>query len=78
MRLRLSNSGHQRSGQRPRSSVQTLAHSEGRVTPLGDEPVGEIIVFVEDGYLSSFEYVSYSDPPTAEWPSLDRIEIIQV
>ena len=65
----------------PRSRVQTknrLAPYEGRVAPLRDEPAGDIILFVDDGYLSSLEYVPYADPSPAEWPSLDRVEVFQV
>jgi hypothetical protein len=51
---------------------------EGRVAPLGDEPVGELLLFVSDGYISSLEYVFYADTPPLEWPSLHRVEIVQI
>ena len=65
----------------PRSSVHTknrLAPYEARVAPLNHEPVGDIILFVDDGYLSSLEYVPYADPSPTEWPSLDRVQVLQV
>lgn len=52
-----------------------LLPAEGRVRPVGDEPSGDIIVFVDDGKLSYLEYVYYGDPPSA-WPSLDRVELV--
>jgi hypothetical protein len=61
-----------------RSSVvvrDRLAPYEGRVVPEADEPSGDIILFVDDGYLSCLEYVSYSDPSPTQWPPLDRVQV---
>lgn len=56
----------------------SLAPFEGRVAQLGDEPVGELLLFVNEGYISSLEYVFYVDTPPAEWPNLDRVEVVQI
>lgn len=68
-------------GSSPRSTVVSknrLAPYEGRVAPLDDEPIGDIILFVDDGFLTCLEYVPYDDPSPTTWPSLDRIEVVQV
>jgi len=63
----------------PRSEVSgPLAPYEGRVTPSSDEPIGEILLFVDEGYISSLEYVSYADPPPRDWPTLDRVELVHM
>ena len=59
------------------SNIQHSAPYEGRVTALSDEPVADIIVSLEGGFLRSLEYVSYTDQAAADWPSLDRIEVFQ-
>ncbi len=59
----------------PASPVETpirLAPVEGRVTPLGAEPIADIILFVDQGRMTCLEYVSYQDIPPSEWPSPDR------
>jgi hypothetical protein len=33
------------------------------------QPSGEIIVWIEHGYLSALEYAWYTDEPPEEWPS---------
>jgi hypothetical protein len=38
------------------------------VTKPGGEPVGEILVWTSDGYLTALEYAWYSDDPPVEWP----------
>jgi hypothetical protein len=43
-----------------------------------DEAAGDIILFVDGGYLSCLEYVSYDDPSPTVWPSLDRVEVALV
>ena len=61
-----------------RSGVETRSRTapvEGLVAPVGDEPPGDIILFVDDGRLSYLEYVSYSDSPPSEWPPLDRVTV---
>ncbi len=40
----------------------------------GGEPVGEILVWVKDGYLSGLEYAWYTDEAPAAMPSLDRVQ----
>ncbi len=38
------------------------------MTKPGGEPVGEILVWTSDGYLTALEYAWYSDDPPVEWP----------
>ena len=38
------------------------------------EQPGEVILFVEDGYLRSLEYVSPTGTPPAEWPDADTLD----
>jgi hypothetical protein len=52
-----------------------LAPVELRVVPIADEPEGSVILFIDDGRLSSVEYVSYLDKPPVEWPDNDRLLI---
>ena len=62
----------------PSSMVTTharLAPVEGHVTPIADEPPGDIILFVDDGRMTCLEYVSYDDPAPSEWPTLDRLTV---
>ena len=61
----------------PLKTRNRLAPVEGRVTPVADEPSGDIILFVDDGRLSCLEYVSYDDPSPAAWPSLDRVTVVR-
>ena len=68
-------------GGAPSSSVEPknrLAPYGGRVAALDGEPTGDIILFVDDGYLSCLEYVYYTDHPPAAWPALDRVEVAEV
>ena len=57
------------------STSSGLAPVEGRVRDgQGDSP-GEIIVFLERGFLSYLEYVYYGDaPPT--WPPVHQIDVV--
>jgi len=54
-----------------------LAPVEGRVRPLADEPVGDVILFVDDGRLSSLELVWYTDAPPKAWPPVERVELFR-
>ena len=38
-------------------------------------PVGELLVWVEAGYLSGLEYAWYSDEPPGRLPAPDRIRV---
>ena len=51
---------------------------EARVTPIAGEPVGDIVVFLDSGRLSSMEYVFYTDAPPSRWPSSDRLTLVEV
>ncbi|HVA59746.1 MAG TPA: hypothetical protein VNG13_04310 [Mycobacteriales bacterium] len=49
---------------------------ELRVSPLTDEPVGEVLLFLDGGRLASVEYVFYVDEPPAEWPEPERLRVL--
>jgi hypothetical protein len=49
-----------------------------RVSPESDEPIGDVILFLKDGRLSSLEYVYYTDQPPDRWPTLDRLSTIEI
>lgn len=59
------------------STTPRLAPVEGRVRSIGDEPTGDILLFVDDGRMTCLEYVTYQDPSPTEWPSLDRISVMR-
>jgi hypothetical protein len=52
-----------------------LAPVELRVLPVSGEPEGEIILSVDQGRLSSVEYVYYSNDPPTEWPDDTRLAV---
>jgi hypothetical protein len=64
------------------SSIATtharLAPVEGHVTPIADEPRGDIILFLDDGRMTCLECVSHDDPPPSEWPTLDRLTVTRI
>jgi hypothetical protein len=39
------------------------------------QPIGEILVWVEHGYLSAVEYAWYTDEPPLEWPSPEALRL---
>jgi hypothetical protein len=43
---------------------------------MGNEPPGQILLFVAAGRLGSLEYV-YFDKPPREWPAADRIRVVR-
>ena len=47
----------------------------GRVDPVGDEPPQEVLLFVDDGRLSSLELVYYSESVPSAWPDLSKIRL---
>jgi hypothetical protein len=47
--------------------------AELRVTPVGDEPEGDVILFVRNGRLDYLEYVFYTDDPPRAWPNISRL-----
>jgi hypothetical protein len=57
--------------------IGPLAPVEARVSPVGNDPPGEVILFLKKGRLDSVEYVYYSDRPPTRWPTLDRLSIVQ-
>jgi hypothetical protein len=38
-----------------------------------DEPQGELLVWIKNGYLAGFEFAWFTDDSPAEWPSSDRL-----
>jgi len=54
-----------------------LAPVEGRVAPQDGEPQGDIILFLDDGRLTSMEYVFYTDAPPVGWPPNDRLSVVE-
>ncbi|HEY0687440.1 MAG TPA: hypothetical protein VGD71_00230 [Kribbella sp.] len=47
--------------------------AELRVTPMGDEPESDVILFVRNGRLDYLEYVFYTDDPPRAWPTVSRL-----
>jgi hypothetical protein len=47
--------------------------AELRVTPVGDEPESDVILFVRNGRLDYLEYVFYTDDPPRAWPNISRL-----
>jgi hypothetical protein len=45
-----------------------LSPVEGRIAPVGSEPPGDIILFLDGGRLSYLEYVYYQDDVPNSWP----------
>lgn len=48
-----------------------------RVLVLGDQgdPLGEVIVWVADGYLSGLEYAWFTDDPPSALPNPDQLVV---
>jgi len=62
----------------PLSSVKThnhLAPVKAWVTPVASERFGKIILCVENGSMTTLEYVFYDYPSPSGWPSLDRLAV---
>jgi hypothetical protein len=57
---------------KPASSYGRPIISEAQVVVDDDEPLGGVIVFLDDGYLSALEIYSSGDP-IPNWPSGDRV-----
>ena len=57
--------------------VGPLAPVELRITPRGDEPPGEVLLFVEAGRMTSLEYVFYDDSPPTDWPEVERLTVVE-
>lgn len=49
--------------------------AEGTVSDQHGSPVGELIVWVEDGWLSGIEYAWYTDERPVALPDPDRVEV---
>jgi hypothetical protein len=62
-----------------RSSLRwRLSPVEGRVAPTGAEPLGDIILFLEDGRLSRLEYVYYDDAVPDSWPTMEQVSLLTI
>ena len=44
------------------------------VTSSGSQLIGEILVWIQGGYLTGLEYDWYTDDPPAQWPSPDQLQ----
>ncbi|HEY6470305.1 MAG TPA: hypothetical protein VI434_11100 [Candidatus Dormibacteraeota bacterium] len=51
-----------------------LIRAEATILDDMNEPIGGVIVFLRDGYLSMLEAYSYGDPISA-WPEPDRLNV---
>jgi hypothetical protein len=67
----------------PRVSSDESLRATGTPTPyqgiassLDGEPVGDIILFVDDGHLASLEYVAHAGPPPDAWPPIELVSLI--
>ena len=60
----------------PAPVIGPTAPVEVQVTPVGGEPVGDVLLFVKAGRLSSLEYVYYTDSPPQQWPPADRMTVV--
>lgn len=49
-----------------------LVPSELEILPVGEEPPGQVILFIDGGRLSYLEYVYFGDVPT-DWPESRRL-----
>jgi hypothetical protein len=54
-----------------------LAPVEGRVMAIGDEPVADVILFVDDGRISYLELVWHSAESPSAWPPVERVELFR-
>jgi hypothetical protein len=50
--------------------------AEGTVSDQDGTPVGELILWVEDGWLSGIEYAWYTDERPAALPDPDRVQVV--
>ena len=49
---------------------------EGIASDAEGQAIGDILLFVADGYLSSLEYVSHAEPPPSDWPAAARVSLL--
>ena len=49
---------------------------QGIASSPDGEPVGDIILFVDEGHLTSLEYVAHAGPPPEEWPPIELVSLI--
>ncbi len=50
--------------------------AEGAVSDQHGSPIGELILWVEDGWLSGIEYVWYTDERPAALPDPDQVQVV--
>lgn len=50
--------------------------AEGAVSDQYGSPVGELILWVEDGWLSGIEYAWYTDERPVALPDPDRVQVV--
>jgi len=49
---------------------------EGVATGEDGEPVGDVMLFLADGYLKCLEYVPHGEVPPSDWPPVDQVGLI--
>lgn len=47
--------------------------ARGAVVPAGGELVGELIIWIREGWLSGIEQAWFTDEPPGDWPSPDEL-----
>jgi hypothetical protein len=60
---------------KPAPSYSRPILSEAQVVDDDKEPLGGVIAFLDDGYLSMLEIYSYGDP-IPKWPEKDRVTLV--
>jgi hypothetical protein len=43
---------------------------------VAGEPEAEMILFLDDGHISSVEYGSYQEQPPVDWPASKRLVVL--
>jgi len=60
--------------ERATTTTRTLS-TEGNVSNENGDPIGLIVVWLEQGALAGLEYAWFTDEPPTEWPSDDQISV---
>ena len=53
--------------------VQRALPAQADVLDETGQPIGGVLVFLKDGYLSQLEVYSFAQEPIAEFPAIDRL-----
>ena len=49
---------------------------EGVAADASGEPVGDVMLFLADGYLRCLEYVPHGEVPPSVWPPIGQVALI--